>query len=128
MLHGLMVPVTEEILQHFLLLLETQTQLLCYLTLPWAQLAQQSCCKLLNKGEEVRDGETLLPSDCKLLRKKQLFRLGVAERPVSQQAQVFTGAKSSQLPKHLAQVQVPSSEAGSQEALVWAHSHCRQTG
>lgn len=118
MLHGLMVPVTEEILQHFLLVLETQAQLLCYLTLSWAQLAQQSCCKLLNKGKEGRDGETLLPSNCKLFREEQLFSLGVAEKAVSQQAQVFTGAKSSQLPKHWAQVQVPSSEAGSQEALV----------
>lgn len=100
MLHGLTVPVTEKILQHFLLVLETQAQLLCYLTLSWAQLAQQSCCKLLNKGEEGRDGETLLPSNYKLFKDKQLFSLGVAEREVFQQTQVFTGAKSSQLPKH----------------------------
>lgn len=51
-LHGLLVPVTEEILQHLLLVLEAQAQLLCYLTLPGAQLAQQSCCKLLSKGEQ----------------------------------------------------------------------------
>lgn len=52
MLHGLTVPVAEEILQHLLLVLEAQAQLLCYLALPWAQLAQQSCCKLLNKGRK----------------------------------------------------------------------------
>lgn len=40
MLHGLTVPVAEEILQHLLLVLETQAQLLSYLALPWAQLAQ----------------------------------------------------------------------------------------
>lgn len=62
-LHGLTVPVTEEILQHLLLVLETQAQLLCYLALPRAQLAQQSCCKLLNKG---RQGQRLLPSNWNL--------------------------------------------------------------
>lgn len=69
----------------------------------------------------------LLLSNCKLFKHEQFFSLGVAKRVVSQQAQVFTGAKSSQLPKQRAQVQVPSSEAGSQEALVW-DSLCRQTG
>lgn len=121
MLHGLTVPVTEEILQHFLLVLETQAKLLCYLTLSWAQLAQQSCCKLLNNGEERRDGEALLPSNCKLLKDEQVFSLGVAERATSQQAQPFTGPK---LSKHWVQVQVPSS---GRRALVWDHFLCRQT-
>lgn len=89
MLHGLMVPVTEEILQHFLLVLETQAQLLCYLTLSWAQLAQQSSCKLLNKEEEGRDGETLLPSNCKLFKDEQLFSLGVAESSVSASTGIY---------------------------------------
>lgn len=72
MLHGLTVPVTEEILQHLLLVLETQAQLLCYLTLPGAQLAQQSCCKFLSKGEERR-----------LRVVRGLSSLGVAEEAVS---------------------------------------------
>lgn len=70
MLHGLTAPVIEDILQHFLLVLETQAQLLCYFALSWAQLAQQGCSKLLNNGEEGTDGETLLPPNCKTLRDK----------------------------------------------------------
>lgn len=127
MLHGLTVPVAEEILQHLLLVLETQAQLLSYLALPRAQLAQQGCCKLLKKAKEGRDGETLLPSNCKLLKDKELFSLGVAKRMVSQQTQALPGTESCQLPKHWAQVQVPSSETGGQQALVWDHPLCTQT-
>lgn len=88
MLHGLTVPVTEKILQHLLLVLETQAQLLCYLTLPGAQLAQQSCCKFLNKGEERRETATV-----KLEVVQGLFSLGVAERAESPDTGMYRGQK-----------------------------------
>lgn len=73
-LHALTVAVAEELLQHLLLVLETQAQLLCHLALPGAQLAQQSCCKLLSKGEERREILEIIQG---------LSSLGVAEGAVS---------------------------------------------
>lgn len=93
MLHGLTVLIAEEILHHFLLVLEAQAQLLCYLILSWAQLAQQSCCELLNK-EGGGDGERVLPLNYKLFKNKQLFSLGVAEAAVHLSKQRY-----SQMPK-----------------------------